>query len=124
MATGHWVPEMVELAGGIEVLGRAGGPSRYVTWEEIAEAAPEVLILMPCGFPIERTRRELPLLTGQSWWRKLPAVRDHRVYLVNGPAYFNRAGPRLIDGIELLAGLLHPGQGVVRVPGGSAVAGL
>ena len=108
MASGHWVPEMVACAGGREVLGRAGQPSRYVTWEEIASAAPEVVVLMPCGFPIERTRREVSLLTAQPAWSALPAVRTGRVYLVDGPAYFNRSGPRLIDGIELLAGLFHP----------------
>lgn len=108
MASGHWVPEQVEIAGGQEVLGRAGQPSRYVTWEEIAAAKPEVLILMPCGFSIERTRRELPIIEQEPVWRDLPAVRNRRVYLVNGPAFFNRSGPRLVDGIELLAGLLHP----------------
>lgn len=108
MAAGHWVPEMVELAGGREALGRAGEPSRYVSWEEIEAAAPEVLVLMPCGFPIERTRRELPILKAQPAWGTLPAVRAGRVYLVDGSAYFSGAGPRLIDGIELLAGLFHP----------------
>lgn len=108
MAAGHWVPEMVERAGAREILGRAGAPSRRVTWKEIAAAAPEVLVLMPCGFPIARTRRELPRLTAQPAWVTLPAVRAGRVYLVDGPAYFNGAGPRLIDGIELLAGLCHP----------------
>ena len=108
MACGHWVPGMLELAGGTEMLGRSGEPSRYVTAAEIVAASPEVLILMPCGFPIERTQKELLLLETESWWNELPAVRGGQVYLVNGPAYFNRSGPRLIDGIELLAGLLHP----------------
>lgn len=108
MASGHWVPEQVEIAGGSEVLGRTGQPSRYVTWEEIATAKPEVLLLMPCGFPIGRTRRELPVIEQEPAWHTLPAVRNRQVYLVNGPACFNRSGPRLVDGIELLAGLLHP----------------
>lgn len=108
MACGHWVPEQVAIAGGDEVLGRAGAPSRYVTWDDVAAAKPEVLILMPCGFSIERTRQELSVITQQPAWRTIPAVRDRRVYLVDGPAYFNRPGPRLIDGVELLAGLLHP----------------
>jgi iron complex transport system substrate-binding protein len=120
MASGHWVPEMVALAGGTEVLGRVGGSSRYVTGDEVVAARPEVLIVMPCGFPIERTRRELPLLTTQPWWNELPAVRDGRAYVVNGPAYFNRSGPRLIDGIELLAGLLHPDRCAALVPPGAA----
>ena len=108
MACGHWVPEQVACAGGDEVLGRTGAPSRYVTWEEITAARPDVLLLMPCGFSIERTRRELSAVTGQPQWQALPAVRNRRGYLMNGPAYFNRPGPRLVDGVELLAGLLHP----------------
>ena len=125
MATGHWVPEMVELAGGIEVLGRAGQPSRYANAEEIVDARPEVLILMPCGFSIERTRRELAVVSAQPWWGRIPAVRDGQVHLVNGPAYFNRAGPRLIDGIELLASVLHPDRCAGLLPAGAhAVAGL
>ena len=120
MATGHWVPEMVELAGGVEVLGRAGQPSRYVTGDEVAAARPDALIFMPCGFPIERTRDELPVLTGQSWWNELSDVCREQVYLVNGPAYFNRSGPRLIDGIEILSGLLHPERCAELVPRGAA----
>jgi iron complex transport system substrate-binding protein len=124
MASGHWVPEQVECAGGRELLGRAGEPSRYVTWQEVAAAAPQVLVLMPCGFPSERTRKEASVLTSQPWWEALPAVRDGRVYLVDGPAYFNRSGPRLVDGIELLAGLFHPDRCRDLLPGGTAVAAL
>jgi iron complex transport system substrate-binding protein len=120
MAAGHWVPEMVALAGGTEVLGRAGEASRYVTWDEIEAAAPEVLVLMPCGFSIERTRRELPLLTAQPAWVQLPAVRAGRVHLVDGSAYFNRCGLRAVDGIELLAGLFHPEQCADLIPAASA----
>ena len=120
MACGHWVPEMVEMAGGIEVLGRAGEQSRYVTWPEIVEAKPEVIVLMPCGFPIERTKRELSIVTSRPEWRDLPAVRNGQVYVVDGPAYFNCSGPRLIDGIELLAGLLHPDRCRDLIPQGSA----
>ena len=125
MATGHWVPEMVELAGDREVLGRAGEPSRYVTWQEALATGPEVLCLMPCGFSIERTRSELSSLTKQPWWNELPAVRSGQVFLLNGPAYFNCAGPRLIDGIELLARILHPDPCAGRIPPSeSAVAKL
>jgi iron complex transport system substrate-binding protein len=120
MACGHWVPEMVALAGGREVLGRRGRPSRYVSWEQIAGARPDVLVLMPCGFSIERARGELPLLTREPQWAGLPAVLDRRVFLVDGPAYFNGSGPRLIDGIELLAGLFHPGPCGDLVPSGAA----
>ena len=107
MACGHWVPEQVEAAGGVEVLGRAGQPSRYVTSEEVVAAQPEAIVVMPCGFSIERTRRELPIVTSQSWWSDLPAVRAGRVHLVDGPSYFNNSGPRLVDGVEYLAALLH-----------------
>ena len=105
---GHWVPEMVELAGGIDLLNRPGQPSRRVPWDEVATAAPEVLVLLPCGLSLERARAELPALRAQVGWAALPAVRDGRVYLVHGPAYFNGAGPRLVDGLEILAHLLHP----------------
>ncbi len=130
MATGHWVPEMVERAGGREVLGRPGEPSRYVSDAEIVAAAPEVLILMPCGFSVERTRQELDAVKAQPWWERIPAVRNGRVYAVNGPAYFNRSGPRLIDGVELLAVLLHPdacadlATNADLAPSGSAMAKL
>ncbi len=108
MASGHWVPEQVTLAGGEEVIGRAGGPSGYVTWESIEAAAPEVIVLMPCGFSLQRAHHELAVLTRAPAWRRLPAVRTGQVYLINGPAYFNCSGPRLVDGVELLAALLHP----------------
>ncbi len=124
MASGHWVPQQVALAGGEEVLGRAGAASRYVTWDEVAAARPEVLILMPCGFSIDRTRQELPRLKEQACWPKLPAVQRGQVYLVNGPAYFNRSGPRLVDGVELLARLLHPDRVPHQRAGATQAAGL
>ena len=110
MATGHWVPEMVELAGGREVLGQTGKPSRYVDWTEITTAKPEVLVLMPCGFSIERTRRECDLLRRMPGWLELPAVVQRRVYALDAAAYFNRSGPRLVDGVDILARLIHPAR--------------
>lgn len=107
-AAGHWVPEMVELAGGIDGLGRKGKPSVPITWERVVRYAPEVVILMGCGFDLERNIRELPLLTRSPEWADLPAVKGGRVYAVNGSAYFSRSGPRLVDGLELLASILHP----------------
>ena len=104
---GHWVPEMVQLAGGQDVLAQPGGPSRVVTWDEISAAAPDVLIVMPCGFSVERTKTELLQLKQQpGQWRLSPALEKH-TYLVDASSYFSRPGPRLIDGIELLATLLH-----------------
>jgi iron complex transport system substrate-binding protein len=105
---GHWVPEMVALAGGRDVLGSAGRPSIEVTWEAVAATAPEVVIAMPCGFGLERSRLELARATLPAAWDELPAVRSGEVYVVDGSSYFNRPGPRLIDGVEILARILHP----------------
>lgn len=107
-AAGHWVPEMVAYAGGVDVLGTAGSPAKKITWKQVCAARPDVLILMPCGFPIARTRKELASLTTRPEWKTLPAVKTGQVFLVDGPAYFNRPGPRLIDGVEILAACLHP----------------
>ena len=107
-AAGHWVPEMVAYAGGVDVLGTAGAPAKTVTWKQVCAARPDVLILMPCGFSIARTRKELASLTKRPDWKTLPAVKTGQVFLVDGPAYFNRPGPHLIDGIETLAACLHP----------------
>ncbi len=108
MSCGHWVPEMVDLAGGYEVLGRVGERSHRLDGMQILSAQPEIVVLMPCGFSIERARRELPVLEAQSWWRRLTDSGAAQVFLVDGPAYFHRCGPRAIDGIELLAALLFP----------------
>jgi iron complex transport system substrate-binding protein len=108
---GHWVPEMVDWAGGRDMLGKAGVPSTRVTWEQVRTAQPEAVIIMACGFSVERTRRELEANQPQSrWpgWQDLPAVRQHRVYAVDAAAYFSRPGPRLVDGVAILASLLHP----------------
>lgn len=108
MIAGHWVPEQIALAGGLDPLGRPGLRSVKVEWERVVAARPDVLALMPCGFDRERTAREAATLTTRSGFAELPAVRAGRVYALNGHAYFNRPGPRLVDGLELLAHLLHP----------------
>jgi iron complex transport system substrate-binding protein len=105
---GHWVPEMVACAGGVDVLGAPGSPSVQITWEQVQAAQPDTLILMPCGFPIARAMRELDRLFAKPGWTDLPAVRDGNVFVVDAPAYFNRPGPRLIDGVEILAACLFP----------------
>lgn len=105
---GHWVPEMVALAGGHDPLAKAGEPSRRVDGREVAQASPDVAVLMPCGFDLERTREETFLVTETSWWAELPAARSNRVWTVDGSSYFNRPGPRLVDGLEILAHILHP----------------
>jgi iron complex transport system substrate-binding protein len=113
-AGGHWVPEMVRLAGGVDPLGEEGAPSRRVTWEEVLAAQPEVVVLMPCGFDVERTLRELARAVPPSGWGELPAVRHGRVFAVNANAYFSRPGPRLVEGLHILAGLLHPERVVLE----------
>ena len=105
---GHWSPEIVALAGGVEVLGRAGERSRAVEWEAIRAADPEVLVVACCGFDVARTRAELPLLTGRPGYGELACVRTGRMHVVDGNAFFSRPGPRLVDAVEALAHLLHP----------------
>ncbi len=117
---GHWIPEMVALAGGRDVLGAPRRASRAAAWEEVRAGRPDVLVLMPCGFDIARTRTELGRLTGRPGWDDLPAVRARRVYLVDASAYFNRPGPRIVVGLEVLAALLHPGAFPDELPPGAA----
>lgn len=116
---GHWVPDQVAAAGGTEVLGTAGAHTDPVPWEQVLAAAPEVLVLAPCGFPPERTRAELPALIARPGWSSLPAVRAGRVWVVDGPAYYNRPGPRVVRGVEVLAHVLH---GIGTVAPGEAVS--
>jgi iron complex transport system substrate-binding protein len=117
---GHWIPEMVEMAGGIDGLGGKGKPSVPIEWERVVSYAPEVVILMPCGFDVERAVREMPLLTRLPGWLDLPAVQRGQVYAVNATAYFSRSGPRLVDGLELLAKILHPELFPGAIPGEAA----
>ena len=105
---GHWSPEIVRLAGGVEVVGREGEPSRTTPWSEFVAAAPDVLVVACCGFDAERTRQDLPRLASYPGFRELPATRADRVFLLDGNAYFSRPGPRLVDSLELLAHALHP----------------
>jgi iron complex transport system substrate-binding protein len=113
--TGHWGPEVVGLAGGTEPLGRRGEPSARIAWDDVVAAAPEVLVVACCGYDVERALRDVPLLQARPGWAALPAVRAGAVWVVDGSAYFSRPGPRLVDSIELLAGILHP-DGAGRLP--------
>jgi iron complex transport system substrate-binding protein len=106
--SGHWVPEMVELAGGTDELARRGTDSVRIAWEDVLRWAPEVLIVMPCGYDLEKAATQTCALFSNPGWSDLPAVRAGRVYAVNANAYFARPGPRVVDGTELLAHLLHP----------------
>jgi iron complex transport system substrate-binding protein len=105
---GHWVPEMVQIAGGYDILGTAGEPSVKIEWDAVIASLPEVLILIPCGFDLERAMQESSLLKNRPGWQILPAVRDGRVFAVSGADYFSRPGPRLVDGLEILSQLVHP----------------
>jgi iron complex transport system substrate-binding protein len=107
---GHWVPEVVALAGGEDVLGRAGEASRKIAWQHVVDARPEALLLMPCGFDARRAVREATPLRQLAGWNELPAVKTGNVFALNGNAYFSRPGPRLVDGLDSLSRILHPGQ--------------
>jgi len=104
---GHWTPELVRLAGGTSVLSAEGADSARVEWDDLRAADPEVLVIACCGHTAERTRRDLPLLEARPGWVELRAVRNGRVHIADGSAYFSRPGPRLADTLELLAALVH-----------------
>jgi iron complex transport system substrate-binding protein len=108
MAAGNWMPELVEMAGGINLFGEAGAHSPWLAWDALRAADPQVIILMPCGFDMARTAEDLPILQALDGWQSLRAVRTGRVYLTDGNQYFNRPGPRLVESLEILAEILHP----------------
>ncbi|MFN8450173.1 MAG: cobalamin-binding protein [Anaerolineae bacterium] len=108
MAGGNWVPELVQMAGGIELFGKAGQHSPWLYWDDLWAADPDVIVVLPCGFDIERARAEMPALTRQPGWKTLRAIRSGQVYLTDGNQYFNRPGPRLVESLEILAEILHP----------------
>jgi iron complex transport system substrate-binding protein len=107
-AAGHWVPEMVQLAGGVDKLGRPHRPSARIEWKEVSDYDPEVIVLMPCGFNLERTIQESKPRMDTAEWRRLKATHRRRIYATNGTAYFNRPGPRIVEGLEALAEIIHP----------------
>src|SRR5262245_23957709 len=119
MIAANWVPELVELGGGVYELAGAGVHSPSIGWDDLVAYAPDVVILMPCGFGLDQTRRELPQFTARSEWQALPAVRNQRAYSVDGNAYLNRPGPRIVESAELLAGLVQPGHCASLIPPGS-----
>lgn len=108
MSAGNWMPELVTLAGGRTAFGETGAHSPWITWEDFSAADADVILLMPCGFTVDRTRSELAPLVGHAGWTALRAVRDGRVFIADGHQYFNRPGPRLVDSLEILAEILHP----------------
>ena len=116
---GHWVPEMIAKAGGQDVLGCAGEPSFRVTEDQIAESAAEIIVVMPCGFPIKRIASEYSSTSFPNGYLSLPAVREQRVFAVDANSYFSRPGPRLAEGIAVLAHLFHSDLFLTAPPGSS-----
>ncbi|HEV3392722.1 MAG TPA: cobalamin-binding protein [Chthoniobacterales bacterium] len=108
--SGHWGPELVEIAGGFDSLGRKHQPSVQIEWQQVLEARPEVIVLALCGYDIARAERDYELLRRLPGFDSLPAAQNGRIHLVNASAYFARPGPRIVDSVEVLAGILHPDE--------------
>lgn len=110
--SGHWVPQMIHRAGGEDVLGKVGTPSFRVHLQDVIEAAPEILLIAPCGYTAKQSRDEYSSLDLPDQWNAMPAVRNNRVYALEASSYFSRSGPRLISGMEILAKIFHPAVSV------------
>ena len=108
MASGNWMPQLVEMAGGVNAFGETGKHSPVLPWDTFQAANPEVIIVLPCGFDLKKTREEMPALARREGWNSLRAVQSGRVYLTDGNQFFNRPGPRLVESLEILAEILHP----------------
>ena len=108
MCGGHWVPEMVELAGGINCFGDKESGSFRLEWPDVVDSQPEVIIMMPCGFDVKRILQDMPVMAEKEGWASLPAVRNNRVYVIDASAYTSRSGPRLVLGLEIMAEMIHP----------------
>jgi iron complex transport system substrate-binding protein len=108
MAAGNWMPELVEMAGGVNLFGEAGKHAPWLAWEALCAKDPDAIVVLPCGWDIAKARQEMPLLANKPEWPRLKAVRGGRVYLMDGNQFFNRPGPRLAESLEILAEALHP----------------
>ena len=108
MAGGNWMPELIAIAGGVNLFGEAGKHSPWMTWEELVASDPAIIFVSPCGFDINRTLEEMHLLSDRPEWRSLKAVKNERVFVADGNQYFNRPGPRLAESLEILAEVIHP----------------
>ena len=108
MCGGHWVPEMVDLAGGSNTFGDKDTGTFKLEWEEVVERQPDIIVMMPCGFDVKRGLEDVPILAERDGWKDLPAVRNDRVYVVDASAYTSRSGPRLVTGLEIMAEMIHP----------------
>lgn len=110
MMAGNWTPEMVEIAGGESVLAISGKHSPAIDWMDLVQADPEILVVMPCGFSIERTLKEMDTLLQQTYFQDLQAVKNNKLFIADGNQYFNRSGPRIVDSVEILAEIINPKQ--------------
>ncbi len=117
---GHWVVEMVEMAGGISSFGSKDQGSMRLAWDEVVASQPEVILLMPCGFDLDRAKEDIPTLTALPGWSTLPAVQARRAYVLDAAAYTSRLGPRLVTGLEMMAELIHPELFSGMIPEGAA----
>jgi iron complex transport system substrate-binding protein len=108
MAAGNWVPELVEFAGGRNLFGSAGRHSPWMTWEQLVQSDPDIIVALPCGYDLAKTRTEFEVLRNMPAWKNLKAARAGQVYLTDGNQYFNRPGPRLVESLEILAEIFHP----------------
>ncbi len=108
MAAGNWMPEIIEMASGVNLFGIAGKHSPWLSWQEVVAADPEIILVSPCGFDIKRTLEEMHLLAEKPDWKQLQAVKSGQVYVCDGNAYFNRPGPRVVESLEMLAEIFHP----------------
>ncbi|MBZ5727360.1 MAG: cobalamin-binding protein [Acidobacteriia bacterium] len=117
MAAGNWTPELIALAGAIDLFGEPGRHSPWMTWEQLQAADPDVIVIAPCGFDLARTAAEMYWLTDRPGWHDLRAVRTGRVYLADGNQYFNRPGPRVVETFQALIEMLYPGQAPTRLGG-------
>lgn len=122
---GHWVPEMVELAGGENCFGSKDAGSGPMEWSEMVASQPEVIIFMPCGFEVKRALQDVALLAANDAWASLPAVQNQRVYVIDASAYTSRSGPRLVTGLEIMAEMMHPElfSGLIPESGGVRLFG-
>lgn len=119
MGAGNWTPELLAIAGGENVFGEIGQHAPWLSWEELLVADPDILILAPCGFTLERTMQDLPLLQRHPSWRSLQAVKNGKVYAIDGNAYMNRSGPRLVESAEILSRILWGQLAEIRIDEGS-----
>ncbi len=117
MTSGNWIPDLVRTAGGTPLLADAGKHSAYVEWDNIRLADPDIIVVMPCGFAIERTMREIGLLLEQPGFNELKAVKNNRFYIADGNQYFNRPGPRIVDSLEIMAEIINPKQFIFGLEG-------